>query len=154
MIASRQTSSLMILFVAITSGMLTGCGSGVTVVPVSGTVTFSGKPPPHECIVNFLPTGVALTGGQGKEAVPQVASGIGECDSSGDFSARSLRDRVGLVPSRYEVVISCFVPNYKTDAPPVSVVPSGFTPPELVVPADARSVHYDVDIPATAKPKQ
>jgi hypothetical protein len=131
--------------------MLIGCGSGVKVVPVNGTVRFGGKSPPYACIVNFLPTGVVLTGGQGNGVVPQVAFGIGECDAFGAFSAKCLRDRRGLVPGRYEVRVSCYLPTEVPNAVPVSVVPADFTPPELVVPADARSVRYDLEVPAAVK---
>lgn len=154
MMAGRLASLLTVPALAIVTGMLSGCGSSVDVVPVSGTVTFGGKSPPYGCIVNFLPTGVVPTGGKGKDAVPQVASGIGECDASGAFSARCLRDSRGLMPGRYEVRVSCHLPVEVPNALPESVVPADFTPPELVVPADARSVRYDIDIPVTAKSKQ
>lgn len=130
---------------------LAGCGSGVKTVPVKGVITFGGKPPPHSCVVNFLPTGIQIPSGPVKGGVQGLASGIGECETSGGFQVVCLKNRSGLMPGRYEVLISCFVPNYTTNDPPVSVVPTDFKAPELVVPADARSVRYDVDVPAAAK---
>ena len=55
------------------------------------------------------------------------------------------------MPGCYQVMVSCFVPNETPNAPPVSVVPADFTPPHLVVPADARAVRYDLDVPARKK---
>lgn len=128
-----------------------GCGSALKTVPVKGSVTFGGSPPPHPCFVNFLPTGFALPSGPTKDGASGVAGGVGECDASGTFQAISLRDRKGLMPGRYEVLVSCCLPNKNPNAPPVSVVPPDFRPPELVIPADARSVRYDINVPGAAQ---
>lgn len=130
---------------------LAGCGSRLRTVPVNGTVTFGGTSPPYDCIVTFLPTGVELPSSPVKGDFPMSANGMGECDASGTFSARCLRDRHGLIPGQYEVMILCYEPVTVPNATPVSVVPADFKAPELVVPADARSVRYDVDVPAAAK---
>ena len=130
---------------------LAGCGSGVRTVPVVGKVTFGGNPPPYGCVLNFLPLRDGATADGGEVAARGLANGCGECDSSGAFKAVCLRNRSGLMPGCYQVMVSCFVPNETPNAPPVSVVPADFTPPHLVVPADARSVRYDLDVPARKK---
>lgn len=149
----RMWASCLIMVVVLLMAILVtaGCGSGVRTVPVMGVVTFNGKPPPHPCVVNFLPTGIELLNAPVEGGIHGRASGIGECDSIGAFRALCLKDRAGLMPGRYEVVVSCFVPNYTSSAPPVSVVPADFKAPDLVVPADARSVRYDLDVPANQK---
>jgi hypothetical protein len=128
-----------------------GCGSGVKTVPVTGAVTFSGKQPPHPCLLNFVPLGVELSGGGGQAGIEGPVSGVGECNATGEYSAKCLRDRIGLMPGRYEVIVSCYLPNKDAATPPVSVINAGFKAPELVVPADARSVRYDLDVPVTKK---
>lgn len=141
--------------VSVATGMMAmlvvvGCGPGVKTVPVTGMVTFGGKPPPYGCIVNFLPMSGALAVDPVKDSGLGTAAGMGECDASGRFSVCCLRDRRGLIPGRYEVLVSCCEPVETPFATPVSVVPPDFKPPELVVPADARSVQYDIDVPGGA----
>jgi hypothetical protein len=128
-----------------------GCGAPIRTVPVTGTVTFGGQPPPYGCVVNFLPMGGELPGGPGQDSGSGVAAGMGECNAAGLFSVFCLRDRRGLIPGRYEVSVSCYEPVKTPFATPVSVVPADFKAPELVVPADARSVRYDLDVPAAVK---
>jgi len=128
-----------------------GCGARIRSVPVTGTVTFDGQPPPYGCVVNFLPMGGDLPVGPGQDSGPGVAAGMGECNSAGEFSVFCLRDRRGLIPGRYEVSVSCYEPVKTAFATPVSAVPADFKAPELVVPADARSVRYDLDVPAAVK---
>lgn len=130
---------------------LTGCGSGIKTVPVVGKVTFGGNPPPYGCLLNFLPLQDEAAAGSGEVAARGLANGCGECDSTGAFKAVCLRDRSGLMPGRYQVMVSCYVHNETPNAPPVSVVPADFKAPDLVVPADVRSVRYDLDVPTAEK---
>lgn len=146
---ARQDRCLAMIAWLLVCAATSGCGSGGGTVPVSGTITFGGKPPPYGCVVNFLAVGVALPRGKTEGGVPQVANGCGECDASGRFSAVCLSYRRGLLPGRYEVLVSCFIPSDDPLAKPVSVVPKDFKPPALVVPADGGSVRYDVDVPRT-----
>lgn len=128
-----------------------GCGSGIKTVPVAGRVTFSGNPPPYGCVLNFLPDRAELKTSTEEVPAMGLANGCGECDPTGAFKAACLRNRGGLMPGRYQVMVSCYVYNETPNAPPVSVVPPDFKAPELVVPADARSVRYDVDVPAPSR---
>jgi len=128
-----------------------GCDRGPRTVPVSGRVTFGGQPPPPGCVVNFLPQGVELPRGPGQNPMPRVAGGCGECDASGAFTVRCLGSRVGLKPGRYEVLLSCVAPGRSPGDGPVSLVPPGFAAPDLVVPAEARSVRCDISVPAAGR---
>lgn len=127
-----------------------GCGPAVRTVPVTGRLTFNGGPPPPDSFVSFIPS--ASAAGQG-DAAPPARPGGAVCDTDGNFDASSLRGQRGLLPGRYDVRIIAFAGggDPSSDEPPRSKMPAGFTPPELVVDGSARSVRYDVDVPATAK---
>ena len=59
------------------------------------------------------------------------------------------RRRSGQAPPRpgtYAVGLECWKVPGRHDVPGVSLVPEGFKPPALVVPAEARSVTYSVDV--------
>lgn len=148
---TRRIRSAMVNLAVITCIGLTGCGDGIKIVPVAGRVTFNGSPPPYGCVLNFLPARDEARDSNEEVVARGLAIGCGECDSSGAFKAACLRNRGGLMPGRYQVMVSCYVYNETPNAPPVSVVPADFKAPELIVPADARSVRYDVDVPAAKK---
>lgn len=136
------TSGLFLFVVA----LAVGCGGGIPTVPVTGRVTFGGKPPPKDCSLVFLPAPAGTVDSM-EGGTPQRTGG-GACDPDGEFVAASLPRREGLVPGRYQVRIVCWGKATKEGLFVDDLVPKGFSPPELVVSADARSVRYDVDVPA------
>lgn len=131
-----------------------GCGSRLKTIPVMGRVSFGGRQPPSSCFISFIPLSdeASITqGGEPSQATPMRAGGA-SCATDGTFRAASWSNRDGLLPGRYEVRVSCFVEGKHKDGPPANLVPATFIPPELVVAADARSVQYDVDVPASSVP--
>lgn len=73
--------------------IFTGCGPGRGRVPVSGTVTFDGKP---------LEKGAIRFGGE------QGAAGVGEI-VNGRFSMSETGSQTGVLPGKYDVLISSWI---------------------------------------------
>jgi hypothetical protein len=109
-------------------------------VPVAGTVTFAGGPPPSDGSLRFAPIEVA-------EGLPN-RPGRADFDASGKFSARSFAENDGLVPGTYKVMLECWKVVPVDGKPGVSHIPTGYEPPELVVDRDAEGVKFDLDVPA------
>lgn len=121
-----------------------GCGESdrPLTVPVSGTVTFSGGPPPAEGSLRFAPIEVA-------EGLPN-RPGRADFDSSGKYTARSFATGDGLVPGKYKVVLECWKVVPADGQPGVSHIPANYEPLELVVDREARGgVTLDLDVPAS-----
>jgi len=118
-----------------------GCGrSARGTVPVSGRVTFGGAAPEKACVLVFVPEPAA-----DGSATPQRA-GTAETRPDGSFQASSFQSGDGLLPGTYAVGLECWKVRGRHDVPGVSLVPEGFKPPALVVPKDAGSVTYSVDV--------
>jgi hypothetical protein len=129
---------------AMTLGMLAGCGSGndFPLVPVNGVVTFSGGPPPKEGRVIF-----SQIPGTGVEGVPN-RPGRASFGADGKFVAMTFAEGDGLLPGKYSVRVECVdgVPSATTPWDSISFVPSSYQPPELVVEQgqESKVVSYDV----------
>ena len=126
--------------------LMSGCwgGNELGLVPVSGTITFSGGPPPAEGRITFSPTEVA----PGKPRRPAR----GPFGTDGKFEAESFKPGDGLVPGTYKVGISCVKGPYsdmasKEEIEALSYVPADFEPPNLVIEEGSGSVTYDLDVP-------
>jgi hypothetical protein len=122
-----------------------GCGgNALSLVPVSGKVTFSGGPCPAAGNVGFTPIEV-------EPGLPR-RPGSGQFREDGTFQVTSFKKGDGLVPGRYRVTVMCFsgLPDPTSRDPwgDVSYVPKDFQAPELVVQkrGDAVEVTYDVPL--------
>jgi len=112
-------------------------------IPVSGTVTFDGGPPPAPGIVQFMPLETA-SGGTKRSA-------LGRFDTDGQYSASSFLPDDGLYPGKYAVMIVCNKGDldYSKKDPfrDVSYIADGYKGQELVVEADSDEVTLDLDVP-------
>lgn len=123
---------------------LCGCDSNeLGLVPVRGTITFNGAPPPAEGRISFTPREVA----PGKPR--RMASA--EFESDGRFSASSFKPGDGLVPGTYAVRVSCLSGQItdsmtRKEIDEVSHVPRGFEAPQLVIEPGSDAVTYDLDV--------
>ena len=118
-----------------------GCGRSTRgAVPVSGRVTFGGATPEKPCVLFFVPEPAA------DGSTPPQRAGTAETRPDGSFLASSFQSGDGLLPGTYAVGLECWKVPGRHDVPGVSLVPEGFKPPALVVPAEARSVTYSVDV--------
>jgi hypothetical protein len=86
----RLALMILVSFVSIGSG----CGDGVTLVPVSGTVTLDGKPL-EGATLSFVP----LPGN------PVTTSGTDVTGPTGNFQM-TFNGRAGLAPGKYKVMVS------------------------------------------------
>ncbi len=110
-------------------------------VPVTGTITFAGAPPPIPGSITFLPREMA----EGMGVRPAWA----QFETDGKYEARAFSKEAGIVPGTYEVRIECWktMPNEATGNPGQSYVPKSFTA-ELIVPAGSREpIVANFDIP-------
>jgi len=122
--------------------LVAGCGR-IETVPVTGTVTVDGGPPPAEGVLYFQPT---------QSASDYTARpGLAKFDTDGSYEAKS-GTSVGLVPGHYEVGVECWKsPPNMEGKPVISHIPeayrasskSGF---DVEVAPDAGIVRFDVEI--------
>jgi hypothetical protein len=126
--------------------LFSGCSRSDGLVPVSGRLTFGGKPPPAAASLTFVPQEVQASG---KDDGLSPRIGLAVADADGRFAAGTFRDGDGLRPGTYEVRVLC------SRAPAVvgeadrsdSLVPPGFVAPPLVISPDDRSpVDYQIDV--------
>jgi hypothetical protein len=119
---------------------LSGCGPNrPATVPVSGKVTFDGKPPPAAGALYFRPKDL----GDGKSKRPAPAL----FDTSGRYEVSAWEGTKGLVPGTYMVGVECWKSLPTMDGKPgVSYVAKDFKPPELVVKPDEDSISFDVNV--------
>jgi hypothetical protein len=125
--------------------LLTSCGSDLPqTIPVSGRVTFDGKPPPAVGNVQFL----ALEAAEGFPLRP--ASGAFGTD--GQYRAQTFEPGDGLMPGKYLLSVECWdVPPNMSGNPGKSHVPkkyqsprtSGFT---LDITPDMRKQVVNLDV--------
>src|SRR4051794_12495656 len=81
---------------------LAGCGSSdLAIVPVNGTVTFAGGPPPAEGSITFTPTEV-------QEGLPH-RPGRASFDKQGVFQVTSFKEHDGLIPGTYYANVTCWM---------------------------------------------
>jgi hypothetical protein len=132
------------IVVVLFSSALIGCGdSGLPLVPVSGTVTFAGGPPPKPGNVMFTPIAV--------EADLPNRPGNAMFDTDGRFQVTSFKENDGLVPGTYHARVSCWMGTPSSSDPGsferLNYVPQNFQAPAIVVSADAGSVEVTIDVP-------
>lgn len=132
-----------------------GCGTSRGLVPVKGRVTFTGKSPPAAGHLFFTPRTMRASA---KDQISDPRPGSARFLTDGSFRASTFRDGDGLRPGTYEVRIECFVsPEDDAKGPDAdkphfsdgrSLVPAGFQPPDITVPATSRRpVEVLIDVP-------
>jgi hypothetical protein len=103
-------------------------------IPVRGTVTFDGGPPPAPGIVQFMPLETAAGGTK--------RSALGRFGSDGRYSASSFSPNDGLYPGKYAVMVVC---NKETGE--ASFIADSYQGTELVVESDDDDLTFDLDVP-------
>lgn len=119
---------------------ISGCGGSdrPKTIAVSGVVTVNGASPEQPGALFFAPLEVV-------EGYPR-RGGRALFETDGNFEATSFEPGDGLVPGTYRVRIESWIVPPSMGKPGKSYIPKGFEAPELVVPADAKSVEYDLDV--------
>lgn len=117
-----------------------GCGGNdrPKTIPVTGIITVKGSPPEQPGALFFAPIEVA-------EGYPR-RGGRALFETDGHFAATSFEPGDGLVPGTYRVRIESWIVPPSMGKPGKSYIPSGFEATELVVPVDAKTVNYDLDV--------
>lgn len=141
----------MILVTAIlATATIVGCGDGRNLTYVHGRVSFDGRKPPQPGMIIFLPTEMPATV---KDMGSDPRPGRAMFDADGHFEASTFRIADGLRPGSYDAQVICETApdDPRTNTVPVSRVPAGFRPPQLVVPQGARSVEFNIDVVAPRK---
>lgn len=123
---------------------LEGCnGSDLSIVPVTGKITYDGGEWPATGTIFFSPITVA----EGKPRRPAVA----KFGPDGTFSAMSYKPDDGLIPGTYSVKIQCYEQQPDSNRPETfdtyNLVPKDFTPPDVVVNTSDQSVTVEFDVP-------
>jgi hypothetical protein len=127
-----------------------GCNSK-GLVPVEGRVTFAGKEPQTVGYLYFVPREMSTDKLQDRTGPLPGSAAFG---TDGFFRGTTFTDGDGIRPGTYEVRMECegrpaanLDPDKAHNAPVKSLVPRGFTPPDLVVPTSGpRPVRYDLDV--------
>jgi hypothetical protein len=95
-----ESTVMLLRWVSVVIGLvlLAGCGSGLKLVPVTGTVTIDGKPLAYKSLM-FLP----------EEGTPGHGGG-GSTRGDGTYSLIAsipgeMTDRAGVAPGRYRVIV-------------------------------------------------
>jgi hypothetical protein len=137
--ASKVSKFNWLLLLAVST--VCGCsGEKVKTVPVSGHITLAGQGLPQECYVYFMPT----TSEGGTPMRPSMAT----MESDGSYRVKAFKDSRGLMPGKYSVVVSYFVPNPGGK----NLVERRYQAGEFVVEANSGSVEHNIEIPAQASP--
>ncbi len=142
--AGASAVGLLTLVASVTI-LAAGCNSNsLALVPVSGTVTFDGSPPPDVGTIMFRPDKVA-------DGFPNRA-GRGQFSSDGKFVVTSFQKGDGIAPGEYTVEVTCYsgAPNLNSKDPfgDVSYIDKSYEPAKLVVEpgSDAMEVTFDVPL--------
>lgn len=124
------------------AALLMGCSRPpVSLVEVTGRVTFADGLPPAPCRVFFAP----VFGAETRDMRP----GTADCDSNRNFSAVTFNVHRGLRPGRYEVRVACWkVPPSAANPFGVSHLPADWTPPVIDVPEGSDGIQLAIAIPA------
>jgi hypothetical protein len=129
-------------------GSIAGCSdSGLPLVPVHGTVTFAGGPPPKPGSITFMPLTVA-------EGLPR-RPGTANFDTSGKFQVTSFRENDGLVAGTYRASIDCWLRDPNASDPTTferfNAVPKNYEPATITVSEEAGEVEVNFDVPPKQK---
>ena len=123
----------------------TGCGSNLPqTIPVSGRVTFDGKPPPAAGNVQF----VAVEAAEGFPLRPAT----GAFGTDGLYRAQTFDPGDGLMPGKYTLSVECWdVPPNMSGAPSKSHVPKKYQTPKtsgltLEITPSMRAQVVDLDL--------
>ncbi len=125
-------------------GSIVGCSDkGLPVVPVRGTVTFAGGPPPKPGVITFMPLTVA-------ENLPR-RPGTATFNSSGEYQVTSFANNDGLVVGTYRASIKCWTKTPYASDPTTferfNLVPKDFQPPDITLEPGSAEVVVNFDIP-------
>ena len=112
-----------------------------TTVPVSGTVTFSGSPPPAEGMLTFAPIAAA-------EGYPK-RGGRARFDTQGTYVVETFAAGDGLIPGTYRVTVDCWKEAPTMDRPQggVSYVAKDFQRPEITIEVTDKSREIPIEVP-------
>jgi len=126
-----------------------GCGGNdLSMVPVTGKITFNNGPCPAVGNIGFAPIDVA-------PGLPH-RPGSGQFHEDGAFQVTSFKKGDGLVPGRYRVTVMCYsgLPNPTSRDPwgDVSYVPKDYQAPELVVEKGGEAIEVNYDVPLKKLP--
>ena len=140
---SAKTVSIAALLLA-----MTGCSDGYEgLVPVSGTVTFDGGPPPAAGFLTFIPN----------DRVPGQPSrpGRAKFQTDGVYQATSFKEGDGVYPGTYIVTVACnkgAIDYSKKDAfGDASYVPKDYPGKELIVEEGLDEVTLNINVPLKKK---
>jgi len=125
--------------------VFSGCGPDrPQTIPISGTVTFDGGPPPAPGALYFTSDDPA----EGFDRRPAVA----DFDAEGRFEVKSWEEGDGLVPGHYKITVECWeVAPMMGEGPPKSYVPEKYTSDrttdlEIEVTADDAGREIELDV--------
>lgn len=146
-----KVPQLWAIVAAVALAAAAGCGNSKGLVPVEGRVTFSGKQPSASGYLYFVPREMSVNERQDRIG-PRLGTAIFLQD--GTFRAGTFMPGDGLRPGTYEVRIECAATAADNadrkathDAASPTLVPAGFTPPDLFVSSTGgHRVVYDLDV--------
>jgi hypothetical protein len=121
-----------------------GCGGNDGgLVPVSGTVTFDGGPPPAGGFLSFVP----IERVAGKTSRPARAT----FQTDGTYVATSFEEGDGVLPGKYTVAVTCNSGpvDYSKKDPfnAASYVPKDYQGEQLVVEEGSDAITLNIDVP-------
>jgi hypothetical protein len=122
-----------------------GCGDGRPKrVPVTGTVTLNGQPPPAPGVVFF-------TTSEPADGYPR-RPGTAKFDVDGKYAVNTFEDGDGLIPGRYGVAVYCWKTEQTMENPqgeshlPTRYQDGATSGLELLVEPTARKLVYDIPL--------
>jgi len=121
-----------------------GCSGGYDgLVPVSGTVTFDGGPPPAGGFLSFIPTERV----EGRSSRPARATFL----MDGEYQAMSFKEGDGVLPGSYTVAVTCNKGSidYSKKDPfnAASYVAADYEGQKLVVEENSDEITLNIDVP-------
>ena len=121
-----------------------GCsGKQSTTIPVSGRITFAGGACPADGTIVFSPVTV-------EKNLPR-RPGTAAFHQDGRFAVTSFQEGDGLVPGRYQPIISCWKGEPRNDDPSsferLNYVPKNYKAEEIVVSSEDKNVVVSLEVP-------
>lgn len=140
-------------FVLLYPGLLTlgailclGCGTDHGTIPVRGTVTFDGGPPPGPGKIMFT----QIQAAPGSPTRPALA----RFGADGKYKAQTFKEDDGVFAGRYGVAVECWEIPPTPDGPAAkSFIPARYMRPNtsgFVITVDSGSSSVNFDIPLTS----